>query len=110
MATEALTPAMVGLVADRFKVLSERARLDILHTLRDGELSVSEVVERTGLGQANTSKHLQILRSAGFIGRRKDGIRVLYTLASDDVFQLCDIVCGRIEAQAAARVRALHAA
>ena len=92
-----LTSEVLTLIAERFKALSEPARLEILSCLRRGEMAVSELVEETGLGQANASKHLQLLHSMGFVQRRKDGLFVYYALADKDIFQLCDMMCGRIE-------------
>ena len=96
MANQKLSPRLLGHIADRFKILADPSRLHILHELRDGEKAVSELVELTGLGQANMSKHLQLLHSAGFVSRRKDGLFVYYSIADEDVFRLCDIVCGRL--------------
>jgi DNA-binding transcriptional ArsR family regulator len=53
-------------------------------------------VEATGLGQANTSRHLSLLHSLDFVNRRRDGVNVLYSLADPRVFELCDIMCGRM--------------
>ncbi len=94
-----LSPEMLALVAQRFKALSEPARLVILTALRRGESSVSDLVEETGMGQANVSKHLQMLHAMGFVVRRKGGLFVHYALADQSVFDLCDMMCGRIEAQ-----------
>lgn len=90
-------------VAHRFRALGEPARLRILNALRTSELTVGELGERTSLNQANLSKHLQLLHALGFVARRKDGLFVYYSLMGEDVFQLCDIMCGRIEQTAAAR-------
>jgi DNA-binding transcriptional ArsR family regulator len=108
MADKALTPEAIQLVAERFRVLGEPARLQILQALRSGEKTVSQLVEETGFAQANSSKHLQLLHALGFIDRRKEGQFVYYRLADDEVFRLCDIMCGRIEAEAAGRQRALR--
>ncbi len=97
------TPKLLELVAERFKVLSEPTRLQILSTLREGEHTVSELVDATGCGQANVSKHLQILHSAGFVVRRREGLYVHYRLEGDEVFQLCDIMCGVLTDEARAR-------
>ena len=105
-----LTPKVLDLVAARFKALAEPARLHILNMLRDGELTVTELMEETGLGQANLSKHLQLLHAHGFVTRRKEGLYVFYSLADGDVFALCDIMCGRIGAEATTRQRALGGA
>lgn len=107
MSTTKLTPRNIALVAERFRVLAEPARLHIMNALRDGERTVSELVERTGLGMANVSKHLQLLHASGFVARRKDGLHVYYSLADEDVFRLCDLMCGRLEAEVAARRRVL---
>lgn len=107
MTDSALTPELLELVADRFKVLAEPVRLRILNVLRGGELTVSEMVEKTGLGQANLSKHLQLLHAHGFVTRRKDGLYVFYALADRDVFRLCDIMCGRLGAETNRRRRTL---
>lgn len=98
-----LTPELMELVAERFKALGEPARLQILQALRTGEQTVTELVEATGLGQANVSKHLQLLHSLGFVARRKEGLYVHYRLAGADIFRMCDIMCGRIEDEAARR-------
>lgn len=98
-----LNPELMGLVAERFKALGEPARLQILQALRSGERTVSELVESTDLGQANVSKHLQLLHSLGFVERRKDGLYVHYRLAGEDIFRMCDLMCGRIEEEAERR-------
>ena len=102
-----MSPALMGEVAERFKALGEPARLQLLQALRSGERSVSELVEITKLGQANVSKHLQQLVSCGYLSRRKEGTFVYYAIASNDVFMLCDVMCGRIEEEQRARRAAL---
>src|SRR5687768_10841253 len=109
MAMSRLTPEQIDLVAERFRALGEPARLHIMTALRRGEQTVGELVEATGLGTANVSKHLRILLAAGFVTRRKEGLFVYYGLAGEDVFRLCDIMCGRLEAEAANRRRVLAA-
>ena len=102
-----LTPEVLVLVAERFKALSEPARLTILNCLRSHEMTVTELVEETGFGQANVSKHLQQLHALGFVSRRKEGLYVFYALADESVFHLCDVMCGRIEAEFRARRKIL---
>ena len=102
-----LTPDVLVLIAERFKALAEPARLQILNCLRRGELTVTELVEETEFGQANVSKHLQLLHTLGFVSRRKEGLFVYYALADKSVFQLCDVMCGRLEAEMKARRKLL---
>jgi DNA-binding transcriptional ArsR family regulator len=103
MARANLTPELRHLIAERFKALGEPARLHILDTLRRREMSVSDLVEETGLGQANVSKHLQLLLAQRFVRRRKAGLFAYYALADRDVLKICDIMCGRLESEAAVR-------
>jgi DNA-binding transcriptional ArsR family regulator len=108
MARFRLSDEIISLVAERFRALSEPARLQLLNALRDGERSVTELMEETGLGQANVSKHLRVLHGLGFVERRKEGLYVYYRLADECVFELCDIVCGRLALETRARSRALN--
>lgn len=107
MARTRLTPEQIDLIAERFRALAEPARLHIMTALRAGEQTVGELAEATGFGTANVSKHLRILHTAGFVERRKEGLFVFYGLAGKDVFELCDIMCGRLEAEAASRRKVL---
>lgn len=110
MAKHKLTPEMLEIIALRFKVLAESARLEILSCLRKGEMTVGDLVEATGLGQANVSRHLQLLHSSGFVERRKDGLFVNYRLADEMVFKLCDMMCGHLEAELKTRRKLLASA
>jgi len=92
-----MTPEVLELVATRFKALAEPTRLRLLSVLREGERTVSDLVDETGFGQANVSKHLQLLHDLRYVERRREGLYTVYSLADEDVFALCDIVCGRIE-------------
>lgn len=109
MGSKPLAPETIRAVAERFKLLAEPARLEVLNALRDGPLNVSELIEATGLNQANLSKHLQLLHAGGFVLRERDGLFVIYELADASVFALCDIMCGQLQRQAAAQVRRLRA-
>jgi DNA-binding transcriptional ArsR family regulator len=88
-----MTSQQLALVAERFRVLAEPARLQLLQALMTGERSVGELTEITGLSQANVSKHLQLLLASDLVARRKDGLFVYYQIADESVFQLCDLVC-----------------
>lgn len=92
----AMTDEQLDVVSQRFRVLSDPMRLKILHNLRDGELSVSGLVEVTGASQPNISKHLSILRSAGLVNRRQEGNQAYFSIGAPFVFDLCNIVCDGI--------------
>lgn len=103
MAREHLPPAMLDELAGRFRALGEPARLAILDALHDGELSVGEICAATGLPQAGVSRHLATLHAVGWVTRRRDGNFVHYR-AADDIWQICEIVCGRVRREAAALI------
>ena len=92
-----LSPEVLELIARRFRVLAEPARLKILNELMTGELTVTELGEATGLHQANLSKHLQMLRTSGFVNRRKEGLFSHYSISDPSVQALCEIMCERLE-------------
>ena len=102
-----LTPEVIELVAQRFRALADPARLHILNCIRDGEMTVTGLVDETGLSQANVSKHLQLLHTLSFVKRRKEGLFTYYSLADRAVFTLCDIMCDRLGAEVTVRQRAM---
>jgi DNA-binding transcriptional ArsR family regulator len=93
---KALSPAALMLVSARFKLLGEPARLALLNALMQKEMNVNELVQATGLSQANASKHLAMLADAGFVTRRRDGLFTVYSIADKSVYQLCDLMCSAI--------------
>ncbi|GAB1542714.1 metalloregulator ArsR/SmtB family transcription factor [Scytonema sp. NUACC21] len=86
-------PSALVQVADYFKVLSEVSRLQILCCLKSGSKNVTEIIELTGLGQANVSKHLKILSGAGVVKRKPQGSNVFYEISDPMIFKLCELVC-----------------
>ncbi len=97
------------LLAGRFKILAEPMRLKILNALREGEKTVTELVEETGAGQANVSKHLGLLFRHRMVGRRKDGLNVYYRITDPTIFELCELMCDSIESELDAKWEALRA-
>lgn len=108
MAKKELTDEALEMIATRFRLLADPMRLKILHTLGAVELNVGELVESTGGGQANVSKHLGILLEAGIVARRKEGLNAFYRVSDETIFELCETVCSRLETQFAARKNALQ--
>lgn len=70
----------MGTTAQTFEVLAEPTRLRILEQLRPGERSVGALVAALGVCQPGISRHLGILRKAGFVGVRAEGQRRFYSL------------------------------
>jgi DNA-binding transcriptional ArsR family regulator len=76
-------------VAQRFGVLAEPARLRILYAVCQAERCVSEIIEITGLAQANVSRHLARLHQAGMLERRRVGTQVYYRVVPSWPLDLC---------------------
>lgn len=74
------------------KALSNGNRLELLEFIAQGERSVDELAQVSGLTVANTSQHLQLLRQAGLVDSRKEGLKVYYRLSGNDVIALLDSV------------------
>src|SRR5215471_7781200 len=96
-AVHALSAQALELVAARFRVLGEASRLKLIQALQPGDKSVSDLLYVTGLTQANASRHLQTLTQAGILSRRKEGLKVIYSIADPGIFALCEHVCGSVK-------------
>lgn len=104
-----MTDAQVEEAARQFTILSEPARLYLLRALMEGEKNVTQLVELTGLKQGTASKHLGLLANAGFISRKRDGNFVIYEISDPAVFELCKLMCCRLEERAKQRADELSA-
>ena len=74
------------------KALGNANRLELLEYIAQGERSVEELARVTGLTVANTSQHLQQLRQASLVASRKEGLKVYYSLSSNDVIELLAVL------------------
>ncbi len=75
----------VALKAKLFRGFADPSRLAILHALRDGPHTVSDIVDASGLGQPNVSNHLACLRDCGLVAAEQKGRYVRYRLSDDRV-------------------------
>jgi len=96
------------LVARRLKALADASRLRVLQSLCNGEKSVTALVEETGLGQANVSKHLRILKDEGFVLSRRNLRNVIYRLSDTLSEEICTIMCRSMKEKAAGESRTLE--
>lgn len=94
------TPERFARIARRLKAMADPTRLHILHRLADGELCVGELVARVGGTQANVSKHLAVLRAAGLVRPRREGMNVFYAMEDDAALEVCRLMQGCVERQA----------
>jgi ArsR family transcriptional regulator len=78
--------------SDVCKTLANPKRQEILDNLREKEMTVSEIVKKTGISQANLSQHLAILRTKGIVTTRRDGINVYYSITNSKIIQAFDLI------------------
>lgn len=86
-------------IAERLRAMADPTRLRILHMLQQGERCVTDILAEVGGSQANISKHLAVLRQAGILECRKEGVHNFYRVADDTVFLICRSVCDSLERQ-----------
>ena len=78
--------------AEMCKVFSNPTRLEVLNLLRDREMSVTELIEKTKLSQANISQHLSIMKSKGIVTSDRKGKNVYYKLTYPRIIKAFDII------------------
>lgn len=85
-------------VSGLLKLLANPGRLLIACELMDGERTVSEIEQRTGVRQPNLSRDLARLRAAGLVATRRDGKAVHYRLADGRIQLLMTALCAAFAA------------
>ncbi len=85
------------LQADVLKTLANARRLEILHALANGPVSVGRLAQAVGASQPNVSQHLAVLRTAGVVEAERDGRGVRYRLADPDVMVACGLMQAVLE-------------
>lgn len=102
-----MSDAQVDEAARLFAILAEPSRLKLLRTLMSEAMTVTELIEATGMKQGNVSKHLGVLLDARFVAKEKEGNFARYSIAGPNLFALCELMCGRIEQDAKFRLEQL---
>ena len=78
--------------AEMCKALAHPARLEIIDLIADKELAVSQLLEVMNLAKANLSQHLGVLRRAGILADRREGVKVYYPLSHPQLAEACRLV------------------
>jgi rhodanese-related sulfurtransferase/DNA-binding transcriptional ArsR family regulator len=95
--TSGAKAALYDAFATSGKALASGKRLELLDLLAQGERTVDALAKAT-----TASAHLQTLKQAGFVATRREGVRIHYRLAGDDVAQLFALLRKVAEAHQAA--------
>ncbi len=83
---------LYNLHAEICKVFSNPIRLEILNLLRDKEMSVTELINKSKLSQANISQHLSIMKSKGIVSSNRDKRNIYYKLSNPKIIKAFDII------------------
>jgi DNA-binding transcriptional ArsR family regulator len=99
VAAVALSDVVLGLVARRMHLLSDPLRIRLLLAVQDGEASVQELADAVGTEHRNASRSLNALYRDGLLARRRDGTRVLYSVADYTASRLIGQTAESVAAQ-----------
>ena len=105
-----LNDGQIEEAARLFATLSEPSRLRLLQLLMGGPMTVTELVEATGMKQGNVSKQLGILYDTRLVSRNREGNFIRYAIGDEMIFELCNLACRKIQGDALARVASLQGA
>ncbi len=88
--------AVFILAAELLRAVAAPMRLKIISALCNGEKNVSELLEQVRTTQPNMSQHLNTLYKAGVLARRREGVSNYYSIANEQVVNICRSVCVQI--------------
>lgn len=89
--------------------MSNAARLQVVHCLRQGPSSVTQIVNATGFPQPKVSQHLAILRAWGVVAMERQGSETIYRIANPKIVRVCDLMREVLAEQAAERSEMIRA-
>ena len=87
-----MAESLFELHASICKALAHPKRLEILGTLEGGELAAGEIVARVGTTKGNISQHLAVMRQAGILATRREGMNVYYRVRNPKIVQACGLM------------------
>ena len=78
------------------KAIAHHERLQIVNILLNGECQVGKMVITFGIRQSHISQHLSILKFSGIVKPRRDGNKVYYLLANDNIKRIMESIIAEI--------------
>jgi ArsR family transcriptional regulator len=79
-------------LAEILKALGHPTRVKIIEYLADGEKCVKEIWQEIGVPQPTVSQHINILKNAGIISYRKDGVKTCYRVEMPVVIEILKLL------------------
>ena len=84
-------------VAELFKALGHPTRVKIVEYLSEGEKCVKDIWQELGIPQPTVSQHINILREAGIISFRKEGVKTCYRIEMPIVVKIMKLLKEEVE-------------
>lgn len=78
--------------AEFCKTFSNPKRLAILCHLKEGEMTVSDIIDKLGIPKANVSQHLSVMRMTGILKTRRDGLNICYSITNKEIIKACSLM------------------
>ena len=103
-----MIPEHARMRAEILRALGHPARVLILDALAEGDRCVAELNERVPIDQSGLSRHLAVLRRAGIVRDRREGMRVFYHLETPCILKAFACALDVIESETARRTRSLR--
>lgn len=75
-----------------FKALAHPTRIRILKLLENNPLCVCDIIDSLKIEQSNTSQQLNVLKNAGLLDNRKEGMSVIYSVNNHAVYEVIGII------------------
>ncbi|HEY3376872.1 MAG TPA: metalloregulator ArsR/SmtB family transcription factor [Armatimonadota bacterium] len=92
--------------AQIIKALAHPSRLMMIDALAEGEKCVCELQRLVGSDMSTVSKHLTVMRNAGIVADRKEGLQVFYRLRVPCILRFFDCIDAVLRANTTAPARA----
>ncbi len=80
------------LQADVCKTMANPVRMEIIYALKEGEKTVTELVEMMDLNKSNISQHLAVMKSSEMVITRREGQNIFYSIANKKIVEACGLM------------------
>jgi DNA-binding transcriptional ArsR family regulator len=85
--------------AEIAKAIAHPLRIAIVDFLKDGEQCVCDIAEHIGSERSNVSRHLAVMVTAGVLGYRKEGLKVVYKLKTPCILRFFSCITSVLKQQ-----------
>ncbi len=84
--------SIFSIQAELCRAMGSTLSQEIVHSLRDGPMSVIDLASTLEISSPTVSRHLTMLRNAGVVNSQREGYKVFYRIANPKIMQVCDLM------------------